>query len=300
MKIKSLNQHLFMNNRILEFETDDMSVLNVYPAGHYIDKGLCRVMEQQKEQVGNVFISNNSDDYLLFTDMDILVGANQNRVVNVSTLVKPHSKADLEVSCVEKDRWQHSGSDFTPSGQSMDPEIRQRKLNVISAEEESSNYKYMLQSEIWNEVSKCIRDTDRSNPTSDYHKFLQEEKEEQTGKEIPTFQPDLNGNGLAVFVDNKLRNVEVFANTALYQYYFQKIAGHYLAIAQNASLPNLSEDIMIKAIEKEIGMCLLFNAGPGKNGVGSMRYMEAGIRNGFQLSYDGERIHELVFVDQSE
>ncbi len=298
MKIKELKQHQFLNTCIVEFETDDMSVLNVFPAGHYIDKGLCRVMEQNDEQVGNVFIINESDDFLLFTDMDILVGAKQNRVVNVSTLVKPRSKSNLEVSCVEQNRWDHSHLDFKNSKQSIEPNMRRKKFDLISEKPETGQYRDELQSEIWSDVRHCLMASEDVNSTADYNSYLEAEKARKLSKEIPVILPDMNCNGVAIFVDDKLINVELFANTALYQYYFNKIADHYQNSAKSKlkSSKKISDNDMKISIEKEIGMCLFFNSVNAKNGVGELRFMDTDIRKGFELSYGGEKVHEVIFL----
>ena len=297
MKIKEFKQHHYLNTMIVEFETDDMSALNVYPAGHYIDKGLCKVMEQKDEELGNIFIINESDDYLLFTDMDILVGAKQNRIVNVSTLVKPHSKSNLEVSCIEQNRWDNSFHDFKNSEQSIDPDFRRNKLNFIASKTETEEYRNDLQSGLWSEIRERIEVKSENNPTSDYSSSLRTEKEKRSKGKIPTMQADVNCNGIAIFIDGKLVNVEIFANTALYQYYFEKITEHYLHTAHSGTSKDLSREEIRNLVNKEIGMCLFFNTVSGKNGMGELRFMDGEVRKGFELSFIGEKIHEVVFLD---
>ena len=41
MKITMRKTHIFKDVAIVEFETDDMATLKVYPAGPYIQNGMC-------------------------------------------------------------------------------------------------------------------------------------------------------------------------------------------------------------------------------------------------------------------
>ena len=295
MKTKAWKKHDYGNVCIVEFETDDMSVLNAFPAGYYMEKGLCRAGEQKEEQVGNVLIENRSSDYLLFTDMDILVGAKQNRVVNISTLVKPHSESNLEVSCVEQHRWDTTGHGFRPSERTMEPDLRCRKVGNISSKVETRRYRSELQCEIWGEIQKRISPEHSFNPTANYALYLHEEEQSRQRGSLPSFQPDTNCNGLAIFRDGKPLLIEIFGNTALYQYYFRRIIDHFLHSAGPKRTDPLSEGQVRRIIEKETGMCRFFPSVPGKNGTGDLWMMAGEEKQGFELGFGGERVHEVVF-----
>jgi hypothetical protein len=115
--------------------------------GFVSDEGF-KIGWHKEEQVGNVLIENQSDDYLLFTDMDILVGAKQNRVVNISTMVRPRSKSNLEVSCVEQHRWDRTTNGFRPSDKTMEHDLRMKKLGYpqypVREEPEQASFAFFL------------------------------------------------------------------------------------------------------------------------------------------------------------
>lgn len=57
--------------------------------------------------VNDIQIDNRSDFYALLFEGEEFIGAKQNRILNVSVLVKPRTKQVLPVSCVEHGRWHH-------------------------------------------------------------------------------------------------------------------------------------------------------------------------------------------------
>lgn len=75
---------------------------------------------------------NTTSDFLLLTDMDILKGAKQNRVVNTSVLIAPNSKSELDVSCVERFHWTYTSPSFKISPNAIDFNLRSAKASTIS------------------------------------------------------------------------------------------------------------------------------------------------------------------------
>ena len=58
-------------------------------------------------EVPNLSVTNSSDRPILIPEGEILVGAKQNRVVNVTVLVAARSTFKVPVSCVEQGRWRY-------------------------------------------------------------------------------------------------------------------------------------------------------------------------------------------------
>jgi len=69
--------------------------------GRAIEQGEATVKEVDEEgDVPNLGVTNNGQRPILIPEGEILVGAKQNRVVNVTVLVAAHSKFTVPVSCV--------------------------------------------------------------------------------------------------------------------------------------------------------------------------------------------------------
>ncbi|MYF52386.1 MAG: hypothetical protein F4039_10465 [Gammaproteobacteria bacterium] len=86
---------------------------NVEPNYLTMDEGLSTSLFQIEEledgsQVNDIRFRNISEKFALLFEGEELLGAKQNRILNISVLVKPKTDQTLPVSCVEAGRWHHS------------------------------------------------------------------------------------------------------------------------------------------------------------------------------------------------
>ena len=80
-------------------------------------RGLVRVTEvSEGGSVPELLLVNEGERPVLLLDGEELVGAKQNRILNLSVLVGPHSRTVIPVSCVEAGRWRHTSPEFAASG----------------------------------------------------------------------------------------------------------------------------------------------------------------------------------------
>ena len=84
---------------------------------HAIEMNEAEVEEVTEDgSVPNLLLSNKGDRPVLILEGDILKGAKQNRVVNVTVLVAAQTKFNLPVSCVEQGRWRYTSKYFATCG----------------------------------------------------------------------------------------------------------------------------------------------------------------------------------------
>jgi ARG and Rhodanese-Phosphatase-superfamily-associated Protein domain len=74
-----------------------------------------------------------AEDVLLYEGEE-LVGAKQNRILNVTVLVGAKSDLPIPVSCVEEGRWRSVGPVFAASPQAAHPRLRRRKAEALRNE----------------------------------------------------------------------------------------------------------------------------------------------------------------------
>ena len=72
----------------------------------------------------DLLVENQGDVPVLFLEGEELVGAKQNRVLNVSVLIAAPSKTKIPVSCVEQDRWGYKSRKFGSSGSHSSSKLR--------------------------------------------------------------------------------------------------------------------------------------------------------------------------------
>jgi hypothetical protein len=128
----------------------------VLPTAHYVtlDEALplgFRVREvSDAGLVPELLVENPLAQNVLLYDGEELVGAKQNRILNVSVLVRAGTKLPIPVSCVEEGRW-HSQSDaFGAAPHAAHPRLRRRKAEALQAEPLARG---VAQADVWDEVA---------------------------------------------------------------------------------------------------------------------------------------------------
>src|SRR5919201_1506262 len=77
---------------------------------------------------------NPLDKPVLLYDGEELLGAKQNRILNVTVLVPAESETRIPVSCVEQGRWHARSAGFASARHAAHPHLRRRKAQRLSAE----------------------------------------------------------------------------------------------------------------------------------------------------------------------
>jgi hypothetical protein len=93
---------------------------------------------------------NPLDTPVLLYDGEELLGAKQNRILNVTVLVAGKSEIRIPVSCVEQGRWHARSVSFEPARHAAYPDLRRRKAARLSAEPLARG---AAQAAVWDEVA---------------------------------------------------------------------------------------------------------------------------------------------------
>jgi hypothetical protein len=83
-------------------------------------------------RVPELHVLNKSNQPVLMLDGEELVGAKQNRIVNLTILVPAKTNLPIPVTCVEAGRWRHRSRGFTSSGNAHHAHARARKMSQVS------------------------------------------------------------------------------------------------------------------------------------------------------------------------
>ena len=102
---------------------------------------------------------------LLIPEGEILIGAKQNRVINITVLVAAGVKFVLPVSCVEAGRWRYKSRHFE-SKFCAPPSLRNKKLRAVHRNRAESGIAASDQGEVWDEVRKCLDGVQAQSETS--------------------------------------------------------------------------------------------------------------------------------------
>ncbi len=112
--------------------------------------------------VPELLAKNPLDSNVLLYDGEELVGAKQNRILNVTVLVPARSETKIPVSCVEEGRWSARSAHFAPSAHTAYPELRRRKAQILSA---APLERGLAQNAVWAEVASKAQRMGVESPT---------------------------------------------------------------------------------------------------------------------------------------
>lgn len=83
-------------------------------------------------RVPELHVFNGGNQPVLLLDGEELIGAKQNRIVNLTILVPAETKLPIPVTCVEAGRWRHRSRKFASSGHAHYSHARARKVAQVS------------------------------------------------------------------------------------------------------------------------------------------------------------------------
>ena len=156
--------------------------------------------------VNNIKVKNNSPNFLILHDGEIIVGAKQNRTIDKSVILKPRETRNVDVLCVEKGRWSFRNHEFSQHNSKLSPEIRFSKDTVKN---------YNKQNTVWNEIDKIYTENNQYSNTSDFCEF-KEENSELVIEKIKSKIFNDRYNGILV-ANNKISFIETFYNSKIYE-----------------------------------------------------------------------------------
>jgi hypothetical protein len=279
---------------IVQFQFEPMNTFEYVSSTEAIRNNYVEVKEvSEGGSVNDLFVINHSDKFVFFMDGDILKGAKQNRVINTSMLIAPNTKINIPVSCVEAGRWRYSSSKFHPSEHIAPSKLRSEKAVHLKKNLEAKELFYSAQNILWSKVKEYEDMHEMSSGTSDLNSIY-EGKQNEFDEFIKGFQIKPEANGTAVFVKNKILNIDVFNRQDIYGEYFPKIL-------QSAAMEtyHLKESLQpLSEAEAKYKTNDFFDRYENLEftihkslGVGNEKRFETKEFTGLELTYEGHMIH---------
>ncbi len=124
-----------------------------------IGAGVARVTEiSEGGSVPELLVVNDGPRPVLLVDGEELVGARQNRIVNITLLVPAHGKLHIPVSCVEAGRWSYRSREFTSADRAFHASGRRDKMAQVNLSMRTNASRSADQGAVWDEIaSKSAR-----------------------------------------------------------------------------------------------------------------------------------------------
>jgi len=127
-----------------------------------LPRGLRITETSESGSVPELLVENPTGSVVLLYDGEELVGAKQNRILNVSVLVAAGAKLPIPVSCVEQGRWRQLSSSFEAAPFVSNSHLRRIKAQAQAAQPLARG---VAQGPVWDEVREQQTRMGVSSPT---------------------------------------------------------------------------------------------------------------------------------------
>ena len=122
-------------------------------------RGVTEITEvSEAGSVPQLRLLNRSDEPVFLLDGEELIGAKQNRILNLSILVPGRTNLDIPVSCVEQGRWSWRAGGFSSADRVIYSKLRRNNAEAVTRSLASVGDRRGDQGTVWEDIaSKSAR-----------------------------------------------------------------------------------------------------------------------------------------------
>lgn len=225
------------------FSEEPLSPAEYTAVGAAIRGGTARITEMTEGgSVPTLALDNLELIPVLIIDGEELIGAKQNRIVNVTVLAPGKRTLPLPVSCVERGRWHYRSREFTDSPHIMYSQARAQKSRDISESLAMHAMRITNQGGLWNSIGMMSAKLGFISPTEAMHDVYEDQKSSiddyLSGVEAAEGQI-----GVIIAINGTAAGVEMFDSPDTLRTYLPKIMRSYAldALANQMKKPHRAE-----------------------------------------------------------
>jgi hypothetical protein len=192
-----------------------------------IAAGVVRITEVSKQgSVSALHIVNSSDRPVFLLDGEELIGAKQNRVVNLDILVPERTELNIPVSCVEAGRWTYRSPEFSSSPQAMYASGRARKLSGVTRSLRGSGARGGDQGDVWAGIDECAALMSVAPPTGAMSDIY-DQHAPSIDEYVATFEVSDDQVGALFAIGPRIYGFDLFDSPATMRAYRGKLVRSY-------------------------------------------------------------------------
>ena len=118
-------------------------------------RGVAEVTEVSEQgSVPQLLFLNHGEEPILLIDGEELVGARQNRILNLTILAPGRQSLEIPVSCVEQGRWAWKSRRFASSDRTIYAKLRRANVESVSASLRREGRRNADQGQVWDSVAQ--------------------------------------------------------------------------------------------------------------------------------------------------
>lgn len=268
------------------------------PGPQALADGLVDVGEHDEEAlVEELVVVNLATEPVLLAEGEVLVGAKQNRVLNVSVLLAPGVRTVVPVSCVERGRWSEERT-VDRSSRHAPAQLRRAKTRSVNRTVRVTGRRDSDQGEVWRTVDDYL-DRFAVSSASAALEDVHVQRAASVDPLVEGVSPTADQLGVVVAFDGAVQSLDLFDSPATLTAYWEGLVrGAALdAIGASSSRPPARRDVE--------GFVDRLRAAPDERspgaGLGDEVRVDTAELTAFGLEWDGVLRHLAAFpVDPHE
>ena len=206
--------------------SDSSSLLELDEA---LAKGLVEITEvSDAGSVPQLNVTNSSLRDVIIYDGQQLIGARQNRAINITVVVPANSTLPIPVSCVEQARWHYTSPSFASSDQFAYPSLRRTTHSDVTRNKETFGSSDANQSRVWQDISYKAARMDVFSDTLAMSDIYESQAPESEGLK-EAFKVEEKQIGYMAFIKGGFAGCDMFGSTEACRGKMEKLRrGYYL------------------------------------------------------------------------
>lgn len=219
--------------------------------------GAFRIQETSESgSVPELLAENDTPSFVFLLDGEELVGAKQNRVLNLSLMLAPCSKTRIPVSCVEAGRWRYTSHSFKGSDRAHFARGRAQKVAQVSSSLESCGTARSDQGAVWDAIDLKLKSTSVRSDTGAMSDLFESSRPTIDEYRV-ALEPARDQIGAAFFIGGTLLGVEVFDSPATFRKLSHKLVASYAVDAMESTVEPLEEKSAVDDVAKFLNQAIL-------------------------------------------
>jgi hypothetical protein len=270
------------------------------PGGRYqlleeaLATGSFRISEvSESGTVPRLLATNETSSPVFLLDGEELVGAKQNRVLNVSIMLAPESKTEIPVSCVEAGRWRAESDSFRAPGRVHFSRGRADKMRQVSESLRMRGRAESDQSAIWGAIAEKSQRMQVDSATSAMA-ALYERRGDDLQSYLEAFEASAGQTGAVYAIGSTIAGVDLFDSERTYAKLARKLISSY-------ALDAMEDDTGSSGLDAKMVKTFLGTFATASSrryptaGLGENVRLEAPGLVGAVLEVDGSCVHLAAF-----
>ena len=241
-------------------------------------------------------VTNKADLMAFLMAGEQLVGAKQNRILNVSMMIPAATTLDVPVSCVEAGRWHRRSAKFASGGSMSHGTLRKMLSNQTQAGYRSRGAPTSDQGAVWDEVSRKLAAMDSASPSQAFDQVYVDHGA-RLDDLVARIRPPEGCHGVVFALAGTIAGADLFDHPETLSKVWTKLIRAYALDAmevRGSTAPRITTDDVARWVAAAAGAEAESFPSPG---LGHDLRLKTDALFGSALVVDEEAVHVELFAD---